>query len=148
MAKKTANVRWFCYDWKERIKGSDLAKAIKEVEALGGGSVVLDNAVNTGSDSLVTLVVPKGEGIGELDEEFGDLLGWAEEIHLDSNSVFWFKFSAQCGMPATDWMQMKDATTWIDGLMASEELESKYTDKSEKPKFRKLKAKALELLNR
>jgi hypothetical protein len=145
---KTANVRWFCYDWKERIKGSDLAKAIKEVEAMGRGSMVLDNAVDTGNDSLVTLVLPEGFEINIPGEEFGDLLGWAEEIHLDSSSVFWFKFSAQCGMPATDWLKIKDATTWINGLMASEELESKYTDESEKPEFRKLKAKALKLVNR
>lgn len=146
---KIANIRWFCFDWKEHVKGSDLAKAIKEVEKCGHGSKVIDDAVNTGSDCLVTLVVPESyQHSGKLSEDIGDLFGWANLGHVDANGDLWFKIDAQCGMPATDWLIAKDATTWIEGLMASDELSNKYTPKGEKAEFQKIKEKALKLLNR
>ena len=120
-----ANVRYFVMDWKERVKGSDLAQAIKEVEAFGRGSQVIDRAFDTGNDSFVTLVIPgdityKGLKNKDLEEV---VLGWCESVFLSETGFYYFKFAAQCGQPATDWLVEEEALKHIDRM---EEYESEH----------------------
>jgi hypothetical protein len=148
MPNMTANVRFFVMDWKEHIKGSDLAKAIKEIEKLGHGSVVIDDACNTGSDTIVTLVIPADVQFTKQGEDFDTALGYCSEIHITKSGNLWFKFPKDSGMPATDWMPLKNAVVWVEGIMASDELSRNACDKNEKPEWEKLKAKALALLKK
>lgn len=153
MAEKIANIRCFCYDWKDRIKGSDLAKAIKEVEKCGHGSKVIDSAVDTGNDSIITLVVPEFYDLDRLSEDVGDIFGYTDQCcvtkggkRLDGFDSLWFKFDAQCGMPATPWLNAEDSIRWVEGITASDELTNKYSTEEEKVECKKVKAKALDML--
>lgn len=151
MARKTANIRWFCFDWKEHVKGSDLAKAIKEVEKFGYGSKVIENAVNTGSDSYVTLVVPEYYNLDTLGEDVDNILAFADAMHITKDGGLWFKFDAQCGMPAAGWLSQKDSVCWVEGIQASDELSPSNPykpHKSEVAELKKAKAKALKLVNK
>lgn len=126
-----ANVRFFVLDWKERLNGKDLVQAVKDVEALGRGSTVVDRAFDTGDDSVVTLVIPgdindfRGLKNKDLEEV---VLGWCESMHLDKDGNAFFKFSAQYEVPETDWLNENDSLAHIDHL---EDVEFKLNNPNE-----------------
>jgi hypothetical protein len=100
-----------------------MQKAMKEVAALGCAIQVLDgnDAVNTGDDSITTIVCPSNIQWKLLSEDTSDLLGYASEIHATTDGTLSFKFPKQCGIPATDWLDEKAAQAHIVKIQEEDE---------------------------
>lgn len=86
----------------------------------------------------------------ELDEDTWHNLG-AEHNHVDSNGHLWHKWDAvenlKHKMPASPWLNKKDATTWCEAIVAAECLEDKHLDSFETKEFVAAIDKALALIS-
>ena len=113
---KTNNVRYFFLDWKEKVSESKLKIAIKEVLKFGNGIKIITNGIETNNDSYAVLIVPEYFNFDILTEEVGNIFYFASAVHVDKDNKLWFKFDAQCGLPATDWLNTVDSQTWVEKI--------------------------------
>ena len=112
---KIANILWTSRDWKESINTKWLNKAMKTISPMRHGVQVFDgsDAVNTGDDSIATIVCPANIQWKPLSEDTSDLLGYASEIHATTDGTLSFRFPEDSGVPATDWLDEKAAQAHI-----------------------------------
>jgi len=120
---KIANIFWNSRDWKQSIDTKWLNKAMKAVSAMRHGVQMFDgsDAVQSGDDSISTIVCPSNVQWKPLSEDTSDLLGYCSEIHATTDGTLSFKFPKQAGIPATDWLDEKAAQAHIVKIQEEDE---------------------------
>ncbi len=118
---KIANVFWYCRDWKEGINTKWLQKSMKKIAAMRKAVQVLDgsDAVQSGDDSISTIVCPANVQWTPISDDSCDLLGYADAIHATKDGNLFFRFPAESGFPATDWLDEKAANAHLDKIQAA-----------------------------
>jgi len=140
-----ANVQYQVMDWKDSPDMKLLHKAIKEIEALGHGSQVVEEHSPI-CDSKVVLVMPADVNYRGITEDTSDVLCYCDKMHIDKDGKFHFTFHEDCNMPATSWMDEDKAAIWVNGMACSDELTHGLSDEKEIKEFTKAKQDALDLL--
>lgn len=113
------NALYTTRDFKEQIDIKWLNKAINDINKFDHGIKIHEESGE--SDDFVTLVLPENIYFSGINFDM-EILDYSPRLSVNEAGEFFFKFDAQCGMPATIWLNEEDASTWVAGIESCDEL--------------------------
>jgi len=99
----------------------ETAKYIDKIKKLGSEAQVMyynDEAFG----SVVVCILPSGIKRKEIKGDVQDVFGYATKIHIDKKGKLWFKFKKEHGLHIKRWLSEENAITWINGIMAAQDV--------------------------